>query len=94
METDIGVRLSIIAAKPPLRALADVSIRWSDGQIVIRRCAVFQKSGEPPWASFPRLAIEKNGSKTFLLLVELPLDLKQRVFDAVLTEYRKRANEI
>lgn len=91
--TSITVDLALVNAKPPLKALADVILRWAYGQVIIRRCAVFKKPSEPAWVSLPRLPVEKNGSKTYLPLVELPRDLKQRVFDAVLAEYRKRADE-
>ena len=61
----------------------------SDGKLTIRRCAVFQKSGEPPWTSLPRIPIEKNGKKQYVLLLDLPRALKQRVLQAVLEEYRR-----
>jgi hypothetical protein len=86
---EIKVDLALVNAKPPLRALADVLLRWSDGELTIRRCAVFQKSNEPPWANLPRLPVDKNGKRQFVLLVDLPRDLKQRVLDAVLNEYRR-----
>lgn len=90
METEILVELAFVNAKPPLRALADATLRWGDGQVVIRRCAVFEKRGEPPWASLPRLVIEKNGKREFVPLIDLPRELKRRVLDAVLSEYRSR----
>ena len=91
--TEILVELALVTAKPPLRALADVILRFTGEEITIRRCAVFGKPGEPAWVSLPRLPIEKNGSKVYVPLLELPRELKRRVFDAVLTEYRKHANE-
>ena len=90
METEILVELALVSAKPPLRALADVTLRWSDGELTIRRCAVFEKPGQQPWASLPRLAIEKNGKREFVPLIDLPRELKRRVLDAVLSEYRSR----
>jgi len=92
MNTDIEVQLAVVDAKAPLRALADVTLRWSSGQITIRRCAVFQKIGEPPWANLPRLLIDKGGKKVFVPLVDLPRELKQRVLDAVLSEYRSKSD--
>jgi len=89
MSADITVELGLVNAKAPLRALADVTLRWPDGQITIRRCAVFQKAGEPPWANLPRLPIEKNGKKQFMPLVDLPRELKERVLGQVLSEYRR-----
>lgn len=94
MTTEISAALAIVNARPPLRALADVTLRWPEGELTIRRCAVFKKPGQPAWVSLPRLPIEKNGNKTYLPLVELPRDLKQRVFEAVLTAYRNKTNEI
>ena len=88
--TDITVELALVNAKPPLRALADVTLRWACGEVTIRRCAVFEKSGEPAWASLPRLPIDKNGKKAYVPLVDLPCDLKKRVLDAVLDEYRRK----
>jgi hypothetical protein len=87
------IDLVLIQAKPPLRALADVILYWEGQEVTIRRCAVFKKSGEPPWVSLPRLPIQKNGKKTYLSLVELPRELKQRVFEAVMDEYQKHATE-
>jgi hypothetical protein len=93
MPVEITVDLSRVSAKPPLQALADVTLRWTDGEIIVRRCAVFRKPGEPPWVSLPRLSIEKNGRKTYLPLIEIPQGLKQSVFKAVLEEFRKLAND-
>jgi hypothetical protein len=90
MGTEIKVDLAVVSAKSPLRALADVVLRSSDAEITIRRCAVFEKLGAPPWASLPRLPIEKNGKRQFVPLLDLPHDLKQRVLDAVLDEYRRK----
>ena len=90
---NIRVQLALVNAKPPLRALADVILFWEGEEFTIRRCAVFKKSGEPPWVSLPSLPIQKNGAKTYLSLVELPRELKRRVFEAVMTEYQKYATE-
>jgi hypothetical protein len=90
MGTEIKVDLALVTAKLPLRALADVVLRWSDAEITIRRCAVFEKPGAPPWANLPRLPIEKNGKRQFVPLLDLPRELKQRLFDAVLDEYRRK----
>ena len=90
MGTEIKVHLALIDAKLPLRALADVVLRWSDAEITIRRCAVFEKPGVPPWANLPRLPIEKNGKRQYVPLLDLPRELKQRVLDAVLDEYRRK----
>ena len=90
---NIRVQLALVNAKPPLRALADVILLWEGEELTIRRCAVFKKSGEPPWVSLPSLPIEKNGTKTYLSLVELSRELKRRVFEAVMTEYQEHATE-
>ena len=90
---NIRVELGLVNAKPPLRALADVVLLWDGEDLRIRRCAVFQKSGEPPWVSLPSLPTEKNGKKTYLPLVELPRELKQRIFEAVMAEYEKHATD-
>jgi hypothetical protein len=92
MPISIQVDLALVQAKLPLRGLADVTLKWNDEQLTIRRCAVFQKEGQPPWASLPRLPIEKNGTKTYVPLIDLPRELKQRVLDAVLEEYRRKIN--
>jgi hypothetical protein len=92
MGTEIKVDLALINAKFPLRALADVVLRWSDAEITIRRCAVFEKSDAPPWANLPRLPIEKNGKRQFVPLLDLPCELKKRVLDAVLEEYQRKIN--
>ena len=92
MPTRIVVSLAVIRAKPPLRALADVALESSEGDITIRRCAVFEKEGQPPWASLPRLQVEKNGKKQFVPLIELSRDFKKRVLEAVLAEYKVKSN--
>jgi hypothetical protein len=92
MSVEIKVNVAPVNAKAPLRALADVLLRWSDGELTIRRCAVFQKPGEPPWANLPRLPIDKDGKKQFVSLIDLPCELKQRVLDAVLNEYRRKVD--
>jgi hypothetical protein len=92
MGTEIKVDLALVTAKLPLRALADVVLRWSDGELTIRRCAVFEKRGTPPWANLHHLPIEKNGKRQFVPLVDLPRELKQRVLDAVLDEYRRKSD--
>ena len=93
MATEISVNLAIVDARPPLRALADVTIRWPENSLTIRRCAVFKKDGQPSWASLPRLPIEKNGKKIYAPLIEVSRDLKLRVLEAVLAEYQKVKNE-
>ena len=92
MPIEIKIDLAQVNAKLPLRALADVTLHFSDGEVTIRRCAVFEKDGEPPWANLPRLPIEKNGKKQFVPLIDLSRDLKQRVMSAVLNEYRRKAD--
>ena len=60
MPIEIKVNLSKVNAKQPLRTLADVTLRWPDDELVIRRCAVFEKYGEPAWAALPRIPIDKE----------------------------------
>lgn len=93
MKTKIAVDLAVVDCKPPLRALADVTLRWSDGELTLRRFAVFEKPGQPAWASVPRLQVEKNGRKAYVPLLDLPSGLKRRVLEAVLEEYRRLSNE-
>jgi hypothetical protein len=93
METSIKVELSLVIAKPPLKALADVTISWDQSEVTIRRCAVFEKPDSPPWASLPRLPIEKDGKRTYAPLIDLPRNQKQRVLDAVLSEYARQRND-
>jgi hypothetical protein len=90
MPIEIKVELALVQAKLPLRGLADVVLEWNGEELTIRRCAVFEKEGQSPWASLPRLPIEKNGTKTYVPLIDLPRELKQRVLDAVLEEYRRK----
>ncbi|MGH9445163.1 MAG: hypothetical protein ACRD3O_05490 [Terriglobia bacterium] len=90
MEVEIRVDLALVNARPPLRALADVILREADLEVTIRRCAVFEKPGEPPWANLPRLPVEKNGKRQYIGLIDLPCELKQRVLDALLSEYRSK----
>jgi hypothetical protein len=90
METKISVNIAIMAGKVPLCALADVTLRWGQEELTIRRCAVFQKIGGPRWATLPRLTIHKNGMKSYVPLIDLSRDTKQRVLEAVLAEYEKK----
>jgi hypothetical protein len=92
VRVEITVHLAIVNARPPLRALADVTVRSSSLQIVIRRCAVFQKSIGPPWANLPRLPVERDGKKEFVSLIDLPRALRARVLDALLAEYRRKSD--
>ena len=92
METQIRVQLARINASPPLRALSDVTLLWQGGEVTIRRCAVFEKRGEPPWVSFPRLPIQRDGQNAFATIIDLPAELRKRVFAAVLDEYRRKSD--
>jgi hypothetical protein len=90
MATEIKVQLATVRAKSPLCALADVIVTWPDGEITIRRCAVFEKPGEPPWAKLPSLPVDKDGKRIYLSLIEMQSNLKRRVLDAVLGAYRTK----
>jgi hypothetical protein len=90
MSADLTVELGLVNAKAPLRALADVILSWPEGEITIRRFAVFEKPGEPPWAILPRLPVDKDGKRIYVPLIEMQRNLKQRVLDAVLDAYRKK----
>ncbi|PWT79043.1 MAG: hypothetical protein C5B58_14390 [Acidobacteria bacterium] len=87
MLISIKVDLALVRAKLPLRGLADVTLKWGDEELTIRRCAVFQKDGQPPWASLPRLPIGKNGTKKYVPVIELPSELNKRVLEEILTCY-------
>jgi hypothetical protein len=89
---EINVKLGLIIGRPPLKALADVVLNLGATEITIHRCAVFEKSGQPPWANLPRLSIERNGKKQFVPLIDLPRELKTRVLDEVLFEYRRKTD--
>jgi hypothetical protein len=89
LKVEIEVVLARLEARAPLRALADVKLRWPENELTIRRCAVFEKVDEPPWISLPKLSIEKNGKRIYVPLIDLSRDLKQQVLDAILAEYRK-----
>jgi hypothetical protein len=88
MSIEICVALSKVNARPPLRALADVTLRSEDGEITIRRCAVFEKYGQSPWAILPRIPIDKNGKTNYVTLIDLPRPLYRRVLEAMLEEYK------
>ena len=89
MPIEIDVKLGLVSAKPPLKALADVTLCFGDAEIMIRRCAVFQRENGPAWASLPRLPIEKHGKKQFLELIDIPRELRQPVSTAILAAYEK-----
>jgi hypothetical protein len=88
----LRVYLALVNAKAPLCALADILLVCPDFQMTIRRCGVFQKRVGPPWASLPRLSVHQDGRQKFVDLIELPRALKDRVLEAVLAEYRRKAN--
>jgi hypothetical protein len=90
LSVEFRIDLAHVSAKPPLRALADITLQFSDGEVKIRRCAVFEKSGEPPWATLPRIPIEKNGHKVFVPMIELERELQRRILNAVLERYAER----
>ena len=92
METQIRVELAYVHASPPLRALCDVTLAWQRGEVTIRRCAMYEKKGEPPWVSFPRLPIQRGGQKTLATIIDLPAELRKRVFAAILDEYRRKSD--
>jgi hypothetical protein len=94
VDTEIKINLALVNAKAPLCALADVILRWPGGDLTIRRCAVFEKRGEPAWATLPRIPVEKNGKKTYLPLLDLSRDLKKRVLEAVLAEYERKCDAL
>ena len=89
----IKIDLSLLNAKPPLRALADVTLSFSEGEIKLRRCSVFQKEGQPPWANLPGISIQKQGKRQFVPVIELPREQKKRVVDALLDEYQRKTSE-
>lgn len=93
MPTEIGVRVSLVRARAPLRALADITLSFLEAAITLRRCAVFEKPGQPPWVSLPRLPVENHGKRQLAELIELPCELRRRVFNAVLVAYRELGNE-
>jgi hypothetical protein len=84
---EIYVSLAMVRGEAPLCALADVTVRASELQVTIRRCPVFQRTGQPPWTNLPRLAIVTDQKRHFVSLIDLPSELKKRVFSAVLVEY-------
>jgi hypothetical protein len=86
MKVEVTAKLTIVNARAPLRALADVTLHWDDGEIIIRRCAVFARSGEPPWAALPRLPIQRKGKREYAAFIDLPRDLRRRVLEQILTE--------
>jgi hypothetical protein len=94
MPISIKVDLALVQAKLPLRGLADVMLEWNGEELTIRRCAVFAKPGEPPWATLPRLPIEKQGKRIYVPLIDLHRNLKQRVLDAVLREYTRQRDDV
>jgi hypothetical protein len=91
MLRETRVDLALVRGRPPLKALADVTLRYSDDEfIVIRRCTVFEKPGVPPWANLPLLSVKKNGARYLRPLIELAAGLKKSVLKAILEEYKKQ----
>ena len=91
MRCELTVKLAVVHAEPPLRALADVTLSLSASRITILRCPVFQRLGQDPWAALPRLVIPRSGKRQFVPLIHLSSDLEKRIFSAVLSEYRRVA---
>jgi hypothetical protein len=92
MSIEIKIDLARINAKPPLRALADVTLTFSEGEVTLRRCAIFQKDGQPPWANLPSFPIEKNGKRAYAVFIDLPHELKKKVTSALLEEYARKVD--
>jgi hypothetical protein len=87
MSPKIKVDLALVSAKPPLVALADAMIETEDLKITIRRCAVFERAGQSAWSTLPRIPVEKNGSRIYVNLLDLPPGLKQQILDKILEEF-------
>ena len=94
MAIDIEICLTRISAKTPLVALAEVTLRYFDHAIKIRRCAVFEKAGQRPWAILPHLSIEKSGNRAHVPLIELPTALRKRVLHEILKEFEKQRGSL
>jgi hypothetical protein len=92
-QTQIKIEMTLVSARPPLRALADVTLKILDEQIVLKRCPIFQKDGQPPWASLPSFPLEKNGKRTYVVPIELLGELKKRVLDELIVEYQKKSSD-
>ena len=92
MSVGISVRLALVDAKTPLKALADISFNWAGERITICRCAVFEKPGEPPWANLPRLSVGMTDKRRYVQLIELSRALKHRALTALLEEYRRKTD--
>jgi hypothetical protein len=86
---ELIVKLAVVHAEPPLRALADVTLSLSASRITIFRCPVFERPGQAPWTSLPRLVIPNVSKRYFVPLVSLSADLEKRIFSVVLSEYRR-----
>jgi hypothetical protein len=67
--------------------LADVVVKADELEITIRRCAVFEKAGQPPWATLPRIPIDKNGKRVYFNLLDLPTELKREILEKILQEF-------
>jgi hypothetical protein len=88
----VGIRICLrrLSARPPLVALADVTLKYTEGEVTIRRCAVFDKTGQAPWATLPRITFEKHGKRTYVPAIDLPWDLKKRVLEMLLVEHARQ----
>ncbi len=93
MSVEIAIDLALVSAKAPLVALADVNLRWPDGEVIVRRCPIFEKPGQPPWASLPKIPIQKQGKKHLAQLIEMSRDLRNSVLVALLDEYKRKQSE-
>jgi hypothetical protein len=87
MSIDLQIDLALVSAKKPLVALADVTIEIDDVRMTIRRCAVFEKEGRPPWASLPRIPIDKNGTRTCANLFDISTDLRRQILGKILEDF-------
>lgn len=90
MLVEIKIDLKLVRARTPLKALADVTLRFGDCDVTVRRCPIFEKSGALPWASLPRLAVPRNGEAHLAPIIELGSGLTRRVLDAILERYANR----
>jgi hypothetical protein len=92
MSIEIKIHLARLKAKPPLVALADVILLYPEGAITIHRCAVFEKSDQPPWAALPRIPVEKHGRRTYVSFIEMAKELERLVLAKILAEFTRQCD--
>lgn len=80
-----GVDVKLRPGFGAVRAYADLTVSFDEGQLVVYGFPVIQKDGRSPWVGFP----QKPGSKPgkYFPLVDATGAFRQQIVEAILKAY-------